>query len=303
VLEAFPMPAILKCTLFTLVLLFGNVSCAHQNVAFYFAAHEDDWQLFMSPNADRDVQSPSTKVVFIYVTAGDAGVGSGNAGRSTPFYLAREKAAEVSVAFIANGSTDPAQANESVTIIQGHKVRRWSYRNTVSYFLRLPDGNMYGNGYLSTGSESLKRLHEGATASVSAVDGSATYQGWADLTKSLRNLIDQEREGSATVWIHIPDPDTERNAGDHSDHIQSSQAVLDAIDDLSCINKVLYLDYAAAGMPENADTPSREIKAGTFAAVTVGLNTLGHPSNWDLQHRALLSRHYFRVVRGTGDCF
>jgi len=298
------MPALLKCLLFALFLLFGNVvACAHQNVAFYFAAHEDDWQLFMSPNADRDVQSSSTKVVFIYVTAGDAGVGSGDAGRSKPYYLAREKGAEISVAFIANGSNEPAEATESLAVIQGHTIRRWTYRNTVSYFLRLPDGNMYGTGYISTGSESLKQLHEGAIRSVSAVDGSATYHGWADLTKSLRDLIDQERERSPTVWINIADPDTERNAGDHSDHVELSQAVLDAIGGLSCINRALYLDYASAGLAENADTHSREIKAGTFAAVAVGLNAMGHPSNWDLQHRALLSRHYSRVVRGTGDCF
>src|SRR5688500_8171977 len=62
-----------------------NTTASPQNtniVAFYFGAHPDDWQLFMNPNAYYDVQKPSNKVVFAYVTAGDDGAGLGNGGRS-----------------------------------------------------------------------------------------------------------------------------------------------------------------------------------------------------------------------------
>ena len=45
-----------------------------QRVSFYFAPHEDDWQLFMNPSAFHDVLESSTKGVFIHVTAGDAGL-------------------------------------------------------------------------------------------------------------------------------------------------------------------------------------------------------------------------------------
>src|SRR4030095_10435487 len=71
-------------------------------VAFYFGAHPDDWQLFMNPNAYYDVQMPSNKVVFVYVTAGDAGLGLGNGGRAQPYYLARENGAKVSDKFMAD---------------------------------------------------------------------------------------------------------------------------------------------------------------------------------------------------------
>ena len=67
---------------------------SHERVSFYFAAHEDDWQLFMNPSAFQDVADPKTKTVFIHVTAGDAGEGMGNAGRKHPYYLARENGAE-----------------------------------------------------------------------------------------------------------------------------------------------------------------------------------------------------------------
>jgi len=36
-----------------------------QRVSFYFAAHGDDWQLFMNPSAFRDVIDGNTKSVFI----------------------------------------------------------------------------------------------------------------------------------------------------------------------------------------------------------------------------------------------
>ena len=44
-----------------------------QAVVFYIGAHQDDWQLFMSPQAYYDLIADNTRVVFIYTTAGDAG--------------------------------------------------------------------------------------------------------------------------------------------------------------------------------------------------------------------------------------
>ena len=63
-------------------------------VSFYFAAHEDDWQLFMNPSAFEDVTGGAAKTVFVHLTAGDAGLGTGLGGRKHPFYLARENGAE-----------------------------------------------------------------------------------------------------------------------------------------------------------------------------------------------------------------
>ena len=41
-------------------------------VSFYFAAHEDDWQLFMNSSAFQDVIKGAAKTVFVHLTAGDA---------------------------------------------------------------------------------------------------------------------------------------------------------------------------------------------------------------------------------------
>ncbi len=132
----------MKTPLLFLALLSGRATASGPDtVAFYFAAHEDDWQLFMNPSAYHDVQRPATRVVFVYLTAGDAGAGLGNAGRSQPCYLAREYGAKLSVKFMADARTTPVIPVDSVASVSGRAIPRWLYRDTVSYFLRLPDAN------------------------------------------------------------------------------------------------------------------------------------------------------------------
>src|SRR5829696_10565803 len=97
-------------------------------VSFYFAAHEDDWQLFMNPSAFMDVSDPNTKTVFIHVTAGDAGVGKGTGGRKHPYYLARENGAEVAIRFMADAGERPVEKVVSAPILNGHRLYSVSYR-------------------------------------------------------------------------------------------------------------------------------------------------------------------------------
>ncbi len=283
------------------LLSFIWVSPGQDTVAFYFAAHEDDWQLFMNPNAYHDVQRASAKVIFVYLTAGDDGAGLGNAGRSQPYYLARENGAKTSVKFMADARKTPVIPIDSAVLVGEHAMKRWLYRNTVSYFFRLPDGGVDGAGYPATGRQSLKRLYEGAIPAMTAIDGSATYTGWGDLTSTLRKLIDLERGTATNVWVNLPDPDMTRNIGDHPDHQHVTKGVLNAIADLHWINKAFYLNYVTAKMEENMSAPDREIEAGTFAALVVGLTALDHPSSWEPMHRSWLSRHYFRIEPGTSN--
>ena len=290
--------------LFVLVLSVHAVSdaestvAAGQNtnvVAFYFGAHPDDWQLFMNPNAYYDVQKPSSRVVFVYVTAGDAGLGLGNGGRAQPYYLARENGAKLSVRFMCDAAKAPDVPVESIS---GHSIKRWIYRNTVSYFMRLPDGSPQGTGYVATAEQSMKRLHEGVIRKMTAIDDSATYESWFDLRMTLRKLIEHERGRATNVWVNIPD--TKENVGDHADHQHMAQGVLEAIAELPWINKALYLNYVTADMEENMSSAEREIEAGTFAALAMGLTALDHPSPWDRLHRSWLSRHYFRMSAVLG---
>jgi hypothetical protein len=275
---------------------------APERVSFYFAAHEDDWQLFMNPSAFLDVADAKTKTVFIHITAGDAGAGIGKRGRKHPYYLARENGAEVAIRFMADAGEQPVDKVASRVELNGHRVYRVGYRNTVSYFLRLPDGHPAGLGFPGTGYQSLARLAKGEIQVFSAVDGSTAYRGWADLLSTLRAIVDFERGSARSVQLNLPEPDATINPGDHSDHLMTAKAVLDAAKDLSCARRVYFVDYASRIMPENLIGQQRDMESSVLAVTGAGILALDHANVWHPYHRSYLGRNYFRVEEGTSPC-
>lgn len=274
----------------------------YDKASFYFAAHEDDWQLFMNPSAFLDVTGTKTKAIFVHVTAGDAGSGLGRRGRKHPFYLARENGAEAAIRFMADANEMPAEKVADRKILNGHSIYRVSYRNTVSYFLRVPDGNASGAGYPETGNESLRLLAEGARRKLRAIDGSTTYRGWGDLTATLRALIDHERADAPAVQINVGETDPLINPGDHSDHRMTAKAALEAAKNLSCARRLHFVDYASARLPENLDAKQRDMETAVFAVTAAAIRALDHSSAWHHYNDSYVGRNYFRVEEGTGRC-
>jgi hypothetical protein len=278
---------------------------AEPSTSFYVVAHEDDWQLFMGRNAALDVIAPGSKTVFIHTTAGDAGLGTGTGGTPEPYYLARENAALRAIRFLANIGVTGAGPNAVATTItiNGKALHRVAYRQTVAYFLRLPDGNVNsGNGYAATGNQSLRLLAIGAIPSISAIDGSASYRGWADLAATLRGILVYEATGSTDVWINAPDPDPIINPGDHPDHVYTGVAMLDAIAPLTCVNAALFTGYANAGKPIDLDARGVMLQTALWGVTASGLADNYQLSTWDDNHNAFLGRQYFRIRWGTGVC-
>lgn len=271
-------------------------------VSFYFAAHEDDWQLFMNPSAFEDVVGGAAKTVFVHLTAGDAGLGIGYNGRKHPFYLARENGAEQAVRFMADADNHPSEKNVSHMAFNGHAIYRVAYRNTVSYFLRVPDGHWSGEGYYDTGFQSLQRLNNGSNGVLRAVDGSATYRGWDDLTKTLRALMDFERGSATQVQVNVAETDVRINPQDHSDHIMTAKAALDAVKDLACVRRVSYVDYASAKLPENLNSQQRDMESSVFAVTLAGILAFDHGASWHHYDKSFVGRNYFRVREGSGAC-
>ena len=271
-------------------------------VSFYFAAHADDWQLFMNPSAFEDVAGGAAKTVFVHVTAGDAGLGTGSGGRQHPYFLARENGAESAIRFMAEAEAAPMRATASQTTFNGRAVYRASYGRTVSYFLRLPDGHPSGGGYGGTGWQSLRRLAEGQVGMVTAIDHSASYRGWADLVATVRAIMAFERDGARVMQINVADPDPRHNPGDHSDHLMTSRLALDAAADLGCVRRVYYVDYASARLPANLDAQQREIESSVFAATLAGVQAFDHVPDWRYYYQTYVGRNYFRVEEPGGFC-
>ncbi len=271
-------------------------------VSFYFAAHEDDWQLFMNPSAFQDVINGAAKTVFIHVTAGDAGLGIGWGGRKHPFYLARENGAETAIRFMADADDIPAARVVSHRPFNGHPIYRVSYRNTVSYFLRVPDGNPLGTGYSDTGFQSLKRLADGENKMLSAVDGSTVYHGWSDLIATVRAILDYERGRAALVQVNVAELDARINPNDHSDHLMTAKAALEAVKNLACVRRVYYVDYASSRLPENLDAQQRDMESSVFAVTLAGVLAFDHGTSWHHYDKSFVGRNYFRVEEAAARC-
>ncbi|MHA1784951.1 MAG: T9SS type A sorting domain-containing protein, partial [Candidatus Helarchaeota archaeon] len=139
-------------------------------------------------------------------------------------------------------------------IFNSHHVNYYNYCNTVSYFIRLPDGK-------------LASLENGVPYYTK--DSSTVYESWLDFTTTIKEIIISESYGINDVWINTSEPDNSLNPCDHSDHRSTGRAVLEATSDLYC-NKVLYEGYSIYGSCGNK-TPnlSNETvmhKAGLFIA-------------------------------------
>ena len=271
-------------------------------VSFYFAAHEDDWQLFMNPSAFQDVIGAAAKTVFVHLTAGDAGLGVGMGGRKHPFYLARENGAEAAIRFMADANTVPAERVAAPMSFNGHAIYRVSYRNTVSYFLRAPDGNASGAGYAETGFQSLKRLATGENNILRAVDGSAAYEGWEDLVATLRAIIAYERGGARLIQVNVAETDKRINPQDHTDHLMTAKVALDAVKETSCVRKVYYVDYASSRLPQNLDAQQRDMESSVFAVTLAGIQAMDHSTSWHHYDHSFVGRNYFRVQEPGGHC-
>jgi hypothetical protein len=266
-------------------------------VSFYFAAHEDDWQLFMNPSAFEDVINGARKTVFVHVTAGDAGLGIGWGGRKFPYYLARENGAETAIRFMADADASPGREIEQHVVFNGHSVYRVAYRNTVSYFLRVPDGNPLGTGYYETGYQSLKRLAAGDNNLLAAVDGSTVYQGWADFVATLRAILIYERGSARLMQINAAELDARINPNDHSDHLMTAKAAFAAAKGLSCVRLVSYVDYASMNLPPNLNAEERDLESSVFAVTLAGVLALDHGASWHHYDESFIGRNYFRVVQ------
>ena len=285
----------------TVVAAPGKAAAVPNKVSFYFAAHEDDWQLFMNPNAFKDVTGGARKTVFIHVTAGDAGLGAGSGGRKHPFYLARENGALQAIRFMVDADKSPVKDSEGPVNIGGHSIFRVRYGNAISYFLRLPDGGT-GAGFAGTGFQSLKRLADGQIGAMSAVDGSTSYRNWNDLVDTVQHIISFERGHSPLAEINIADLDPSINLHDHADHLATAKLGLDAVKNMNCVSRAYYVDYASAKLPANLNAQDRDMKSAVFAVTLDGIIDFDHRTLWHHYDGFYSGREYFRVQRAGPDC-
>ena len=221
----------------------------------FLVAHQDDWQLFMGDVAFKGVRRGNHSL-FIYLTAGDENRGPG-------YWRARERAALQSTRLAANAAADTGAINCVSVVVRSHTVQRCATANTVSYFMRLPDGRRDGYGFEHNSFQSLRKLHAGRIPAIKSVDSAATYTGWSDLTATVRELIIRERATESPVTLHTNDPNAAINPGDHSDHQLAGLAAAAARTG-SDWSLIYYVGYALAARPDNRTRIQTREKTALF---------------------------------------
>ena len=168
-------------------------------------------------------------------------------------------------------------------------------------FCGCPTGDS-GTGFEGTGFQSLKRFANGDIGAMSAVDGSTSYQGWKDLVTTVQHIVSFERGRSPLAQINIADLDPGINARDHADHLATAKLALDAVKDMSCVNRASYVDYASAKLPPNLNAQDRDLKSAVFAVTLDGVIDFDHRTAWHHYDGFYSGRQYFRVQQASGDC-
>jgi len=274
-------------------------------VSVFAVAHQDDWQLFMNPEAYHAMNEPQEKAVFIHVTAGDAGAGAGGDG-PVPYYLAREEGALRAVRFMANAA-DPtigkgAAVESTMAMRGGHGVQRYAYANAVVYFLRLPDGNIVNGAVYTPHPESLTRLRSGDAATSGTIEMSAQYEGWADLVETINAIVEAEKVTGSGLTLHIAELDEEINPRDHPDHRATAFAMEDVAKLHPCAPLYRHIEYHTKTMPVNVIGTDYMIDVGTWAATASGLSDNHAKATWEPEHNAWIGRAYSRVQPAAAGC-
>ena len=255
------------------------------SVAFYIGAHQDDWQLFMSPQAYDDLVSPATKVIFIYTTFGDAGDLRWGQGRSAGAISSIQFALHQRIAPLWPIRTD----------INAHPIATYPIANTCSYYLNLPDGNSDGNGFAATGHQSLQKLYDGRISAITAVVDQAEYAtnygSWNDVVTTIQHIVERERqaERNAQYWVHYLDPRATR----HADHTATGMAVEELLAGETRLRPVKYEEYLTPSKAPNVSGEDLVRKAGLYLFYAqTAFEWSGRLDQFDDWHLSFVPRQY-----------
>ena len=220
----------------------------------YIVAHQDDWQLFMGDLA-AGPSSSGVPTTFIYLTAGDD-------GRDSTYWSVRELAALQSVRIASGPNARDAEVRCALTTIAAHAIRRCTFANTTSYFLRLPDGRRNGAGFARYGHQSLRKLRRGTISSIEPVDHSTSYASWKDLVATIDALA--TGTGPQPV-LNATDPSIAINPHDHFDH-RIAGLLAEEVRKRHAWQARYYVGYALASRAANRDAQAVRLKTAIFRA-------------------------------------
>lgn len=265
------------------------------SAALFIAAHPDDIEYLMNKNAANDVKG-NYPTVFVLMTAGDAGVGTGLNGntKGISYYRARLKAHELSVRLWQglDPSVAPPLPTYSTSVIKGKNIETVKMGNVVMYNLNLPD-----NG-------SLPQLSASQIGSVNSISPVNTYT-LAQLKDVIREIIRINNPATPMINLNTQDYDQGYNPGDHGDHLATGAIVNAAVTEVpayNCVHRLFYKGYAVGGHAVTYSQDELNIHVATIGVMNSGLLDNGNKSTWDSFHNNFFGKLDWRGAAGTGNC-
>ncbi len=283
----------MKKILLVLILLVSFNIVNGQNISVFLSPHPDDWQLFMNPNAYKELAKPNRKVIFLHITSGDGG------NSSSSYYLTREEGSSRAIRFLAStlyGSSG-SNMNPQAIPINGHSILRSSSHNAIVYFMRLPDGGNAG-GYAIHNYENLQKIYEGTINQISAIDNSSTYTSLIDLQNTIEAILKNETTSPDSIQFNIGDTDSGLNPADHADHIYTSLIIQNVAKKFpsSKVSLNFYKEYSTTNDAQNVFGSDFLIDAATWGVTVSVLTDNFLYSTWDGAHNSWIGKQYYRTV-------
>jgi hypothetical protein len=102
------------------------------------------------------------------------------------------------------GTLTPVEPTSAQVTVNGHSIQRYTGPTWALYALRLPDGNVTGEGFPSTDGRTLGKLQSGEISSLPAIDGSTAYDSWEDLVTTLREIVSSQQGTDRRARSYAP---------------------------------------------------------------------------------------------------
>jgi hypothetical protein len=140
----------------------------------------------------------------------------------------------------------------------------------------------------------LRKLRAKRISGISAIDGSASYQGWADLVATVGAVTGEDSFG---VTMHASDPSIARNPHDHFDHRMAGLLVADLRKQHDS-DAMYYVGYALATRAVNRSASQTQAKTALLIAYDGEMMAVNRKWSAYQEHRAFykqcLQRTYVR---------
>jgi LmbE family N-acetylglucosaminyl deacetylase len=174
-------------------------------------AHQDDDLLFMNPDVQLDIDAGHC-VRTIYITAGDA-------GSNQYFWLGREQGSEAAYSKMIGSDTVWIQRIVKLADNRYISVANPKGNSKISLiFMRLPDGNLQGQGFAASKHASLQKLLQNKILHIDSIYGDSRYTA-SELATTLSELMRVYQPTEIRTLANFAGS----RYPDHSDHMAVSR--------------------------------------------------------------------------------